>query len=58
MVRPSRPLMGPDPSRKYGSSDARMLLAAGGWTTVAEWTDPDELFAVLLAEAQARAWAP
>jgi len=39
-------------SHKYGSRDARLLLAAGGWTPVAEWRDPDALFAVYLAEAR------
>lgn len=36
-------------SLKYGPRDARTLLRAGGWSPVAEWTDPEELFAVLLA---------
>jgi dimethylhistidine N-methyltransferase len=38
-------------SHKYGPRDARLLLRAGGWTPIAEWTDPEERFAVLLAEA-------
>ena len=45
-------------SHKYGHRDARILLRAGGWTPVAEWTDPDGLFAVILAEAQAPRFAP
>jgi len=45
-------------SHKYGARDARLLLAAGGWTAVAEWTDPDGLFAVYLAEARAERGAP
>ncbi|MBN8849802.1 MULTISPECIES: L-histidine N(alpha)-methyltransferase [unclassified Sphingomonas] len=45
-------------SHKYGSRDARLLLRAGGWTPVAEWTDPDDLFAVHLAEAQPPRPAP
>ena len=45
-------------SHKYGARDARILLRAGGWTPVAEWTDPDSLFAVYLAEAQAERPAP
>ena len=45
-------------SHKYGPRDARLLLRAGGWTPIAEWTDPDGLFAVILAEAQAGAAAP
>ena len=38
-------------SHKYGPRDARLLLRAGGWATVAEWTDAEDRFAVLLAEA-------
>ena len=45
-------------SHKYGPRDARMLLLAGEWTPVAEWTDPDNLFALLLAEARPRRKAP
>jgi L-histidine Nalpha-methyltransferase len=45
-------------SHKYGARDARLLLSAGGWTTRAEWTDPDGLFAVYLAEAQPERSAP
>jgi L-histidine Nalpha-methyltransferase len=45
-------------SHKYGRRDARMLLRAGGWTPVAEWTDPEDRFAVILAEAQAPRPAP
>ncbi|WBH17676.1 L-histidine N(alpha)-methyltransferase [Sphingomonas radiodurans] len=45
-------------SHKYGARDARILLRAGGWTPVAEWTDPDGLFAVYLAEAQEPRPAP
>ncbi len=45
-------------SHKYGPRDAKILLRAGGWTPVAEWTDPDGLFAVYLAEAQAERPAP
>ena len=45
-------------SHKYGPRDARILLRTGGWTPVVEWTDPDGLFAVYLAEAQAERVAP
>lgn len=45
-------------SHKYGPRDARILLRAGGWTPVREWTDPEERFAVILAEAQAERPAP
>jgi hypothetical protein len=35
-----------------------MLLRAGGWTPLAEWTDADALFAVHLVEAQPAELAP
>ena len=45
-------------SHKYGPRDARILLRAGGWTPIREWTDADGKFAVILAEAQAERPAP
>lgn len=45
-------------SHKYGPRDARILLRSGGWTPIAEWTDPDDQFALYLAEAQAPRPAP
>ena len=45
-------------SHKYGPRDARILLRAGGWTPVAEWTDAHDQFALYLAEAQAPRSAP
>lgn len=45
-------------SHKYGPRDARILLRAGGWTPIAEWTDTDDRFALILAEAQAPRTAP
>ncbi|MFA5965021.1 MAG: L-histidine N(alpha)-methyltransferase [Sphingomonas sp.] len=45
-------------SHKYGPRDARLLLRAGGWTPIAEWTDADEQFALILAEAQPPRPAP
>jgi len=36
-------------SLKYGPREARTLLRAGGWTPIAEWTDPEGLFALVLA---------
>jgi L-histidine Nalpha-methyltransferase len=36
-------------SLKYGPREARVLLRAGGWQPVAEWTDPQGLFALVLA---------
>jgi dimethylhistidine N-methyltransferase len=45
-------------SHKYGQRGGRVLLLAGGWTPVAEWTDPDHDFAIILAEAQPERFAP
>jgi L-histidine N-alpha-methyltransferase len=45
-------------SHKYGPRDARLLLRAGGWTPVAEWTDRQGLFEVTLAEARPEPAAP
>jgi dimethylhistidine N-methyltransferase len=45
-------------SHKYGPRDARLLLRSGGWTPIAEWTDPEDQFALYLAEAQAPRPAP
>ena len=45
-------------SHKYGPRGGRVLLLAGGWTPVAEWTDPSHDFAVILAEAQPERSAP
>ena len=45
-------------SHKYGPRGARLLLLAGGWTPVAEWTDEAQDFAIILAEAQPERFAP
>jgi L-histidine N-alpha-methyltransferase len=45
-------------SHKYGPRGGRVLLLAGGWTPVAEWTDPAGDFAVILAEALPNRFAP
>ncbi|MBA3666844.1 MAG: L-histidine N(alpha)-methyltransferase [Sphingomonas sp.] len=45
-------------SHKYGPRGARLLLLAGGWTPLAEWTDPAGDFALILAEAQRNRFAP
>ena len=45
-------------SYKYGPRDARLLLRSAGWTPVAEWTDRDELFGLILAEARVVPAAP
>jgi dimethylhistidine N-methyltransferase len=38
-------------SLKYGPRDARTLLRAGGWSPIAEWTDPAGFFALILASS-------
>lgn len=45
-------------SVKYGTRDARVLLSAGGWTLLREWTDPEHLFSMLLAEVTPPRHAP
>jgi len=45
-------------SHKYGPRGARLMLLAGGWTPIAEWADPEDDFAVILAEAQPNRFAP
>jgi len=45
-------------SHKYDRRGARLLLAAGGWATIAEWTDPQDRFAILLAEVKPPRTAP
>jgi L-histidine N-alpha-methyltransferase len=45
-------------SHKYGRRDAKILLRSGGWTPIAEWSDPDGLFSLYLAEVQAERPAP
>jgi dimethylhistidine N-methyltransferase len=45
-------------SHKYGRRGARVLLLAGGWTPLAEWSDPAGDWAVVLAEAQPNRFAP
>jgi dimethylhistidine N-methyltransferase len=45
-------------SHKYGPNGGRMLLRAGGWTPIREWTDPQDWFALMLCEAQPLRMAP
>jgi L-histidine Nalpha-methyltransferase len=45
-------------SHKYGPRDARLLLRAGGWSPVDQWTDADDRFALILAEARPFRSAP
>jgi L-histidine Nalpha-methyltransferase len=37
-------------SHKYGRRDAQVLLRAGGWSTVAAYTDDEDQFSVLVAK--------
>jgi L-histidine Nalpha-methyltransferase len=45
-------------SHKYGPRGSRLLLLAGGWTPVAEWSDEAGDFSLVLAEAQPERFAP
>jgi dimethylhistidine N-methyltransferase len=45
-------------SHKYGLRDSRLLLRAAGWGLCKEWSDPDDQFALILAEAEAPRSAP
>ena len=45
-------------SHKYGQRGARVLLLSGGWTPIAEWTDPAGDFAIIIAEAMPNRFAP
>jgi L-histidine Nalpha-methyltransferase len=45
-------------SHKYGARGGRVLLLAGGWTPVAEWSDADDDFAEILAVAEPERFAP
>jgi dimethylhistidine N-methyltransferase len=45
-------------SHKYGPRGGRVLLLAGGWTPVAEWTDKAGDFAEILAVAEPERFAP
>ncbi|WP_313808968.1 L-histidine N(alpha)-methyltransferase [Sphingobium sp.] len=38
-------------SHKYGARDKRLLLRAGGWEPLREWTDEEALFSLVLADA-------
>jgi uncharacterized SAM-dependent methyltransferase len=45
-------------SLKYGPRDASVLLRAGGWMPVAEWTDQREFFSLILAKQEVVPSAP
>ncbi len=37
-------------SLKYGLRDVLLLLRAGRWTLIADWTDSEGLFSLILAK--------
>ena len=45
-------------SLKYGPRDARVLLRAGGWTPIRDWTDWEGYFSLILAEEGSTSPAP
>jgi dimethylhistidine N-methyltransferase len=45
-------------SVKYGLRDARVLLRAGGWAPIAEWSDKADRFFLILAREGAASAAP
>ena len=45
-------------SLKYGPREAGVLLRAGGWTPIADWTDDQGLFSVILARQGTEASTP
>ena len=45
-------------SHKYGPRGGRVLLLAGGWTPIAEWSDPADDFAEILSIAEPERFAP
>lgn len=45
-------------SHKYSPRSARLLLTAGGWTPIREWSDEGDMFSLILAEAKPEPTAP
>lgn len=45
-------------SHKYGLRDARLMLRAGGWSPIDEWSDEKDYFSLILAEAIPAKHAP
>ena len=45
-------------SHKYGLRDARLMLRAGGWTPLREWSDEQDYFTLMLVEAHPHKHAP
>ncbi len=45
-------------SHKYGISDAQTLLRSAGWTPLEAWSDRDDYFSIILAQAKPIPFAP
>ncbi|MEH6790219.1 L-histidine N(alpha)-methyltransferase [Parasphingorhabdus sp.] len=45
-------------SHKFGLRDARLMLRAGGWTPLEDWSDERDYFTLILAEAHPYKHAP
>lgn len=45
-------------SHKYGLRDARLMLRAGGWSPLCDWSDERDYFTLILAEARPSKHAP
>ncbi len=45
-------------SHKYGISDAQTLLRGAGWTPVEAWSDDNDYFSIILAQAKPTPYAP
>lgn len=45
-------------SHKYGIAEAQTLLRSAGWTPLKLWSDSDDYFSVILAEARPTPFAP
>lgn len=45
-------------SHKYDLNGARLLLRAGAWTPIRDWTDRENKFALILAQAEPAGTAP
>lgn len=45
-------------SHKYGVAEAKTLLRTAGWTPVKIWSDTDDYFSIILAQANPTPYAP
>ena len=45
-------------SHKYGLRDARLMLRGSGWSPIAEWSDEQDYFTLILADANPSKYAP